>query len=135
MSSYILFWLLAASSALVATQANSEPRHQAGNSGARSLLMQGFHDGSKRIIPAHGRRLRSEWGWPAYALPGEEYPVSLEAPRVDFDESKYHCDYYDCTYSYHPLGHYDYQPSGDRSAPAYVIAPNAKIISIDPESR
>jgi hypothetical protein len=134
MSRSILFWLLAASSALVATQATSEPQHQAGNSGARNLLMQRFHDGGKRI-PANGRRFRSARGWPAYALPGQEYPVSLEAPRVDFDESKYHCDYYDCTYSYHPLGHYDYQPKGNRSAPVYVIAPNAKIISIDPDSR
>lgn len=134
MSRSILFWLLVASSALVATQATSEPRHQAGNSGARSLLTHGFHDGGKRM-PAHGRRFRSGLGWSAYALPGQEYPVSLQAPRVDFNESKYHCDYYDCTYSYHPLGHYDYQPSGDRSAPVYLIAPNAKIISIDPEGR
>jgi hypothetical protein len=133
MSRSILFWLLAASSALVATQATSEPQHQAGNSGAQSLLMQRFHDGGKRI-PAHSRRFRSERGWP-YALPGQEYPASIEAPRVDFDESKYHCDYYDCTYGYHPLGRYDYQPNGNRSAPVYVIAPNAKIISIDPDSR
>jgi hypothetical protein len=127
MSRSILVWLLAASAALVATQATSEPRHQGGNSGARSLLIQGAH--------AHGRRFRPEWGWPAYALPGQEYRESLEAPRVDFDESQYHCDYSDCVYSYHPLGHYDYQPSGVRSGPVYLIAPNAKIISVEPERR
>ena len=134
MSRYILFGLLAASSALVATPATSEPRHQASNPGARSLLTHQFHDSGKRT-PAHGRRFTSGLGSPAYALPGQESPVSLETPRLDFDESKYHCDYYDCAYSYHPLGHYNYSPSGGRSAPVYAIAPNAKIISIDPERR
>jgi hypothetical protein len=134
MSRYILFGLLAASSALVATQATSEPRHQASNPGDRRLLIHQFHDSSKRT-PAHDRRFKSGLGLPTYALPGHEYPLSLEAPRVDFDESKYHCDYYDCAYSYHPLGHYNYSPSGGKLAPVYVIAPNAKIISIDPEKR
>ena len=133
MSRYILFGLLAASSALAATQATSEPRHQVRNPGARMLTHQ-FHDSGKRT-PAQGRRFTSGLGWPAYALPGQAYPVSPETPRLDFDESKYHCDYYDCAYSYHPLGHYNYSPSGGKLAPVYVIAPNAKIISIDPEKR
>ena len=43
---------------------------------------------------------------------------------------------YDCgPYSYHPYGTYGYRPNGTyhayRSAPAYVIAPDAKIISVD----
>jgi hypothetical protein len=97
---YILFWLLAGSSALIATQAISEPRQQTGSSGARVLQMHGFHDGNHRI--ARGRRFGPAWGWPAYALPSQEYPVALEAPRIDLGESNYHCDYYDCTYGYHP---------------------------------
>jgi hypothetical protein len=134
MSRYMLFGLLAATSALLATQASSEPQRQVSNPGARSLLTHQSHDRGKGT-PAHGRRFRSGSGWPAYALPGQEYPVSLETPRLDFDEGKYHCDYYDCAYSYHPLGHYNYSPSGNRPAPLYAIAPNAKIISIDPERR
>jgi len=133
MSRYILFGLLAAYSALVATPATSEPRHHASDPGSRNLLTH-IHGSGKRT-PAHGRRFTSGLGWPAYALPGQESPVSLETPRFNFDESKDHCDYYDCAYSYHPLGHYNYSPSGGRSAPVYGIAPNAKIISIDPERR
>jgi hypothetical protein len=43
---------------------------------------------------------------------------------------------YDCgPYSYHPYGTYGYRPNGTyhayRSTPAYVIAPDAKIISIE----
>jgi hypothetical protein len=132
MSHYILFGLLAAFSALVATQAASEPRHQTSSPGSRNLLTHPFHDSGKRT-PAHGRRFQSRLGLPAYAVPGPEYPVSLKAPPVDFEESKYHCDYYDCAYSYHPLGHYNSSPSGGRLAPVYAIAPNAKIISIDPK--
>jgi hypothetical protein len=131
MSRYSLFGLLAVS-ALVASQAASEPRYQASSPGARKLLTHPFHDTGKRP-PGHGRRFQSGLGLPAYALPGQESPVSLEAPPVDFDESKYHCDYYDCAYSYHPLGHYNPSHSGGRLAPVYGIAPNAKIISIDPE--
>lgn len=44
--------------------------------------------------------------------------------------------YYRCgPYSYHPYGAHGYRPMGDyrayRSTPAYVVAPNAKIISIE----
>jgi hypothetical protein len=52
-------------------------------------------------------------------------------PRIDFDQGNYHCGYYDCTYAYHPLGH---EPIVDPSPRFYVLAPNAKIISI-PEGR
>jgi hypothetical protein len=43
---------------------------------------------------------------------------------------------YDCgPYSYHPYGEYGYRPNGTydaaSSAPAYMVAPSAKIISID----
>jgi hypothetical protein len=46
--------------------------------------------------------------------------------------------YYRCgPYSYHPYGEHGYRPYGSyrsyRSAPAYVVAPNAKIISIQTE--
>jgi hypothetical protein len=125
---YILFWPLAAWCALVATPASSEPR--LANSGARILPMHGHQDGSHRVA-AHGRRFGPVWGWPAYALPEQEYPVSVAPPRIDFDQNNYHCDYYDCTYAYHPLGH---EPIVDPSPRFYVLAPNAKIISI-PEGR
>jgi hypothetical protein len=45
--------------------------------------------------------------------------------------------YDECSpYSYHPYGTYGYRPNGTykgyRSAPAYVSAPNAKIIRVNP---
>lgn len=47
--------------------------------------------------------------------------------------------YYRCgPYSYHPYGEHGYRPYGSyrayRSAPGYVVAPNAKIISIETEN-
>jgi len=122
----ILFWLLAGSSALIATQAISDPRQQTGSSGVQ---MHGSHDGSHRMR-ARSRRFGPAWGWPAYELPSQDYPVALEAPRADFGD--YRCDYYDCTYSYHPLGR---EPIGEPSPRSYVIAPSAKIIHIDPINR
>ena len=136
MSHRIAFCLLAAASALIATQAIANPRHQAGSSGARSLPTHGLHGGTKRMH-VHGRRTGHTSGWPAYALPygGSEYPVSAGTPSVDYgkDRDHYRCEHYDCVFSYHPFGFYDPRPS--RSGPIYVIAPDAKIISVDQQSR
>ena len=69
---------------------------------------------------------------PAYAIlrPDPAWKVCQIEQRGRGDRY-YHCG----PYSYHPYGAHGYRPYGTyrayRSAPAYVLAPNAKIISID----
>jgi hypothetical protein len=80
-------------------------------------------------------------------VPGTIYPDGSVAPAYPYlqpDPSWKLCQVeqgrrrpYECgPYSYHPYGEYGHRPNGTyggyRAAPAYVFAPNAKIITIDP---
>jgi hypothetical protein len=158
MSRRILFCLLAASSALIASPAIADPKiaqlqHHSGGPAARGFPTPGFHGGAK---PAHGfhgggkgSHARGRWhrrgpfyyfpdAWPADTLPygRSEYPASVGASRVDVGDDR---DRRDCNcgpFGYHPFGVQGHWPNGAshdrRAAPGYVLAPDARIISLDP---
>lgn len=147
MSRRIFFCFVAAAFALIATRANAEPHlvqfgaHSDG-AGTWDVAMHGFpgHGGSThRSARGHGRKFRSAsgfglpWGWPAYALPYAEYPTTVGDSNLGRGNGRYH-GRRDCRcgpYGYHPFGIYGER----RSPPVYVLAPSAKIISIDQDRR
>ena len=156
MSRRIFFGLLAATSAMIATQAFANPqiaqlRPDGEGSGVQRFAMKGFHGGAKVTHGFHGgakrahaggkgfkRGLRSFFpgGWPAYAVPAEVsgYPVPVVAPGFEFgDYDRRDCD---CgPFGYHPFGVQGHWPPGifpgSGAAPVYILAPDARIISVE----
>jgi hypothetical protein len=133
----LLLCVSAAVSALITAQATAEPRHQSGNWSTQKAYTKGFHAGAKhhdgaRGAHRRGHRFGSAWGWPGYyALPESEYSDSTGTPSAATAYDDYRCEYADCIFSYHPFGFYDIRPKGGDDASIYMIAPDAKIISID----
>jgi hypothetical protein len=105
MSRRIAFFVLAAIVSLVATQAFADSK--LGPAGAALAYRHGHYD------PAWKR---------------------CQIGERDFGHHHFYCG----PYSYHPYGFYGHRPYGTfthhRSPPVYGLAPNAKIISVDPMS-
>jgi hypothetical protein len=95
------------------------------------------------------RRHSARGGRVVVAVPGTIYPDGNVVPSYPYlqpdpswqlcqvDEGRRRHRSYDCgPYSYHPYGVYGHRPNGTyggyRRTPAYVLAPNAKIITIEP---
>jgi hypothetical protein len=191
MSRRILFSVLAASAALIATQASADrecfenscrlpkvaevPARAAADANAKSDR-RSHHKSDHATAKAPAAAVQppataqltgtvSVTQWPTraraahrhtahggrvvVAVPGTIYPDGNVVPSYPYrqsdpswqlcqvEEGKRRHRSYDCgPYSYHPYGVYGHRPNGTyggyRSTPAYVLAPNAKIIAIEP---